>query len=411
MAETLIIRSDFLLPIAERPIEDAFVVIENKRITDFGSFKNLRKKSFSNFIDLKGFILLPGLINSHTHLELSQLKGRINYKGSFSRWIEDLIEERSAWNYMDYVNSVSLGIKELIQSGTTTVGDVTLSGASWDILKAMGLRARIYHEVIGPRTCEAEEIFSTLKDKLLNFKSKRLINNGISPHAPYSVSKKLMKLILEFSRENKIPLMIHLAESYEEVEFFDSGMGRLYEFLKTRNSVDKDWIPPKTTPTKYLSETEIFSVATTVVHFNFFTEEDKSILLKANSSIVYCPKSHLYFKRKEYPIKSLIEHGLNISIGTDSLASNVSLNMLKEMKVLREMGLDSETILKLSTINGAKALKMEHLVGSVEIGKYADLIGVKLNKNFTNEPYDFITTGVEKVDFSIIDGKILIFPE
>jgi cytosine/adenosine deaminase-related metal-dependent hydrolase len=410
MDKEIIFKADYVVPLTDSPIKDAALYIRGNKIINCDKFVNINPAN-KKIIDLKNAVILPGFVNTHVHLEYSKLKEKICFDNSFVGWIMELIKAKEAWNDLDYTESVEIGIKELIRSGTTTVAEVSNSGLSFELLKNSRLRGIVFKEVIGFK--DIDSIFLQLKEYLNQLQPTELIEYGICAHAPYSVSSKLIIALHKFSQVNNLFLMMHISESEEELEFLMGKNNKFIDLLKSRDVWDESWVPPKLTPIKYLNSLGVLNSKIIGVHMNYLSSEEIELISKAKISIIHCPKSHKFFQRTDYPIKFLLEKGINIALGTDSLASNSSLSMLEEIKELRRRykELSSQGILKMAILNGAKALGLEDRIGSLTKGKYADFIGLRLPKDFNGNIYDFIVEEAEEVIINVVNGEILFKSE
>lgn len=246
---------------------------------------------------------------------------------------------------------------------------------------------------------------------MLNLQPTNLIDFGIAPHAPYSVNPKLFIELFKLAKNNSLPMSIHIAEVKEEIEFLVKGKGEGIDLLKELDVLEESWKSPGLTSVKYLNSLEILNSNVIGVHLNYLDEEEIEILKEKRVGIVHCPKSHRFFQRKNFPIQKLIDKGIIVALGTESLASNDSLSILEEMKELKKRykTLSSNLILKLATINGAKVLGLDDKIGSIQPGKRADIIGIRLPESFNNDLYDFIVEDAKEVMLNMVDGKILNF--
>jgi len=419
-----------MVPILSHPIPNGVITIRDNIIEDVSTFEpspnnKLRPASEAisetpydlkvgevEIIDLGKAVLMPGFVNSHTHLELSILKGRLKYRGSFAHWLEDLVKAKSEWNEKDYVTSTKQGIAELINTGTTTVADITNTGYSVESIANSGLRGIVYKEVIGLDPEKSENIFKENVEFIESLPQHPLIRYGLSPHAPYSVSGKLLEKIAIYSANYGTPITIHISESEEEIQFLKEGSSPLREFLKRIGALPRNWQPIGTTSISYLYGLNFLSSNILGVHLNFLSDEDIGILNRINMPIVHCPKSTRYFGRHK-SIMDVFPEQFNIAIGTDSLASNDSLNMLDEMRLLKEaLNIPADTILKMATINGAKALGLEERIGTLQKGKCADIIALRKVKDPASLPAqkeltESLLKDTWEVFLTIVDGKIL----
>ncbi len=409
MTSELILKANYILPIIGPPIADGAVHIKDGVIIECDEFSKISSAD-KKIVELKNVCLLPGFVNTHTHLELTSLKNKIPYKGSFIQWIREIIKAKKDWNERDYIDSLKLSIKELIKSGITTVADVTTSGISSQILLMSNLRCRIYKEITGFKSKLITPIIASLKEYMSNLQPTNLVDFGIAPHAPYSVNPKLFIELSNIAKNNNLPMSIHIAEVKEELKFLMEGKGEGVNLLKELNVWEKSWKPPKLTPVKYLDSLGILNSNVIGIHLNYINEEEIEILKEKRIGVVHCPKSHRFFQRENFPIQKLIDKGIVVALGTDSLASNDSLSILEEMKELkrRYKNLSSEAIVKLATINGAKVF--DDKIGTLQQGKRADIIGIKLPKGLSKDNlYDFIVENGKEVILNMVEGKFLTF--
>jgi len=408
----LILKADYIIPISNPPIKNGAVHIKDGRIIECDKFFKISSAD-KKVVELNNVCLLPGFVNTHTHLELTNLKDKIPYKDSFIQWIRDIIEAKKYWNKKNYINSLNLSIKQLITSGTTTVADITSTGLSPQILLNSNLRCKIYKEITGFKFDVISQIIARLKKFLSNLHPTNLITFGIAPHAPYSVSPKLFIALYNLAKNYNLPMSIHIAEEREEIEFLMKGSGDVVHLLKELDVWEDKWKPPGLSSVRYLDSLGILNSNVIGVHLNYIDEEEIEILKEKRVGVVHCPKSHKFFKREDFPIQRLIDKGIIVALGTDSLASNDSLNMLEEMKELKKRyNLASELILKLATLNGAKILGLDAQIGSIQVGKLADIIGIKLPEGFSkfaefnDNLYDFIINETKDLVFTMVEGKI-----
>ncbi len=408
----LILKADYILPMIIPPIKNGLIYVKNGIIVQCDEASKIPCID-KNMVELKNVCLLPGFVNTHTHLELTNLKDKISYKGSFVRWIRDIIEVKKTWNEKNYIDSLKSSIKQLITSGTTTVVDITTRGLSPQILLDSNLRCRIYKEIIGFKSELISQTIAGLNEYLSKLHTTNLIDFGLALHAPYSVHPQLFIKVANLAKTYSLPVSIHIAESKEELELLMKGSGEFVSLLKELGIWDKDWIKPKLTPIKYLNSLGILNSNMIGVHLNYLTDEEIEILKEKRVGVVHCPKSHKFFQREDFPIQKLIDKGIIIALGTDSLASNDSLCMLEEMKELkRRYNLAPDVILKLATLNGAKVLGLDDKIGSLQPGKKADIIGIKLPEEFiefNHNLYDFIIKEAKDIVFTMVDGRILNF--
>lgn len=404
------INSKYLLPITSPVIQNGSIIIENGIIQFIGANKKCPDYTPSRTFDYPEHIIMPGLINSHTHLSLSKLKNKFKEGIPFSEWIKKIILYNHQMSDAKEIDSIKEELKNLISTGTTTVGDISKSGFSMPVMQEMGLRGIVFLEITGFKKSMEKDLLERIPQLLNFFKGDDLVSSGLSPHSPYSVSPQLAQTVFKLAKNNKLPLAIHIAETKEELEFLSKGTGPLRELLEDLNKWEPDWKPEQKTPIKYLNNLGVLK-SITGIHLNYVNNDDVEIVNNNHMSVVYCPRSNNWFQRKgTYPLIKFLEKGVNVAIGTDSLASNNSLNMFDELILIKKQfpGIKNDILLEMATINGAKALGIENKVGSLERGKKADIIGLKIN-NKGDDIYKTIFSSQGKIVFSMVGGKI-IFP-
>ncbi|OGW12889.1 MAG: hypothetical protein A2W77_02720 [Nitrospinae bacterium RIFCSPLOWO2_12_39_16] len=412
------INADWVLPITSPPIKDGIVLTDGKAIKAVGSGKELSKFPYDEIIDCSGKIILPGFVNAHSHLELTGFRGKIEKGLPFTDWARKVVSIRKDITENEIATAIKDGVDELISSGVTTVGDFSQTGITAKILNERGLRGTVFLEFSGFNPEQKDEKLRQLKE-LLNYEidSKLIthhsslitVNFGIAPHAPYSVSPELLKESHNFAQEKRLPLAIHISEMLEEIEFIKNGSGAMKDLLIDFGVWNDKWMPPQTTPVQYLQNMGILKGAIGI-HLNIVTEDDIRILKENDVSVVYCPGSNKWFGRNwKYPLREFLNNDINVVIGTDSLLSNEKLNMFYEMRVLKENfpDLENDIILKMATVNGAKAIGFEGEAGEIAVGRKADIIGIDIEDSSFNNPIEYVINKAEKASFSMINGKVI----
>lgn len=402
------IKAGWVLPVTSPPIKDGIILTDGKAIKAVGSSSSLSKFPYDEIIDCSGKIILPGFVNAHSHLELTGFRGKIEKGLPFTDWAREVVSIRRNITENEIATAIKDGLDELISSGVTTVGDFSQTGITAQILKEKGLKGTVFLEFAGfnpelkyERMEQLKELFSALLTPHSTFRI------GIAPHAPYSVSPELLKESHNFAQEKRLPLSIHMSEMPEEIEFIKNGSGAMKDLLIDFGVWNDKWVPPKSTPVKYLQSLGILK-GTTGIHLNIVTEDDLRILKENNVSVVYCPGSNKWFGRNwKYPLREFLNNDINVAIGTDSLSSNEKLNMFYEMRIIKENfpDIDNNTILKVATINGAKAIGFEGEAGEIAIGRKADIIGIDIKDSSIKDPADYVINIAEKISFRMADGE------
>ncbi|SJZ67939.1 amidohydrolase family protein [Selenihalanaerobacter shriftii] len=420
----MILTAKWVLPISAEPISPGAVVINDEEIEAVG-FKEevLANYPKEEVRDLGEAILLPGLINLHTHLDYTILRGE-NDNLPFLPWISNLVQKSRALEYDEVLLSAKLGALELLAAGVTTIADTTATGASLQAASEMKLRGIIYQEVFGMDDEQLEANLLNIKKRYNELKAKasNRLEVGLSPHAPYSVSRRLLQEVADVSQSEDIPLCMHVAETEEEIDFLIDGTG---PFATTyREAVgwsNIHWDPPGIPAVRYLNDLGILNDRFLAVHLVQTDPEEIEILNELDVKAAYCPKSNAKLGAGIADLSAMLDAGVLVGLGTDSAASNNSLDLFSEMEfgLLLQRAKDREAsivtakeLVKMTTINGAKALGLEDKVGSLEPGKQADLTAVKIS-NFANQPvynpYSALayTASSRDIAFTMIGGEVL----
>ena len=382
----IIIRAKYLISTPERCIENGAVAVEGAKIYRVGLWGELEAlPGIEKIIDLGNAVIMPGLINTHTHLDLTNLHNRIKPTSNFTHWVFQVIGARMRWKDEDYVSSIEKGAKLSIEAGVTTVADISNTGHAFSVLKKSPLRKVVYKEIIGLKPEQAADIMKKLKEEIPQIKTDELLSVGLSPHAPYSVSRELYQAACGFAGESRLPVCTHLAETLDEVEFLTKGTGIFPAFLRQIRALPDAWKPPETTPIRYLNEMGVINNRTLLIHCNYVSDEEVAIIQSSGANVAFCPGSHRFFGHTNHPVRRYLDAGINVAIGTDSLASNDSLSVLDELKYLSaNHTLSPQTLISMATVNGAKAIGFESKVGQLREGFEADICGVGLPEHHAN---------------------------
>jgi aminodeoxyfutalosine deaminase len=445
----MIIRARVVVTMDGPPIENGAVAISGDRITDVGKFSEISKQhSTEEVVDLDDQALLPGLINAHCHLDYTCLRGKIPRLESFTDWIRAINAEKAKLSVADYVASINEGFAEATRFGTTTIANLT---AFPELISRIEppIRTWWFAELIDVRDpSRANEIVDLAVEKL-----KSAEHCGLAPHAPFTASAKLYWRCEEIARRENILRTTHLAESREEMSMFRDASGTLYDFLKQigRDMADCGRKTPLSQFTEIVRDctrSSPDSLAATsrlrrpsrsshsldssgsvgmtngwmVVHLNELTESDFDLLKGSTTkfSIVHCPRSHEYFEHSPFQFEKLGEFGINVCLGTDSLASNEDLSLFAEMRVFQKKSpnVSAEEILKMVTTNSARALRQENSLGKIRSGFVADLIAMPiprhsesvLRRTRSTSVFEQIIGFDRPVSWSMIGGEVQANP-
>jgi cytosine/adenosine deaminase-related metal-dependent hydrolase len=390
-----------------KPINNGAVVFSHGTIQAAGPALDILKKFPSHRVySFKNAVLLPGLVNVHSHLELPPLLEHARAE-TFPDWIINLIRAKKDLSNKDYHRTTRLNINTLIQTGTTTVGEICTHGVSPALLKQNGLRAVIYHEIISMNPSQGDTWGRPLG---LPFCSSSRLQAGLSPHSPYTVSQEALRAISLLSRKKSIRVAMHIAESTEEIRLLQRKSSRLEELYRLAGW-DPGWAPRGSSSIEYLKSIGFLSPNLLAVHAVQVTSKDIELIKKSDVSIAHCPRSNKELGVGRMPLKIILDAGINVGLGTDSLASVPTLNLWDEMRyahrIHRRDGISAEDIFRIGTMGGAKALGADREIGSIEPGKKADIIAAPLPIKNTGDLYNDLLRETKSCIMTMVNGKIL----
>lgn len=407
----MIYRARAIVTMEGRPIENGAVAIQDGVIRAVGSRDEVARLVRDENTDLGEQVILPGLINAHCHLDYSTLRHAISPQKSFAEWIRNINALKRSFHDDDYLNAISRGFAESKKRGATTVFNIETQPELLLRMTPPPLRTWWFYEMIDIRHRITTEELVAGALAFFDLQPDWPGGFGLSPHAPYTASADLYRLAGECARVTGMPLTTHVAESAEENEMFRHARGPLYDFLESLGRDMGDC--GKKSPFALLADEGSAGPDWLLVHLNELGEDDFEMIaargLGAEMQVVHCPLSHRYFNHRKFQFKRLRDLGVNISLGTDSLASNDSLDMFAEMRELQknEPWLRAEELLETVTVNPARVLKMENALGKIVPGAHADLISLPFS-GALNAVYDEIVSHHKPIEWIMVDGQVSI---
>ncbi len=382
------------LPMCAPPIADAALLLDGPKIADIGPRREVKAPSGTKTTDLGDAILLPGLINAHCHLDYTVFRNALLGTKSFSDWILRINALKRNLDLEDYSKSIQTGIAMSLASGTTTMANIESFPELLNDIPDTPLRIFWCLEMMDVRKRTPTKDFATGCLRALEPMSSSPINSrfrfGISPHAPYTTSPELYRASAELAISSNLLFTTHLSESAEEMEMFAQGTGSLYALITTLQ--DTPSIRYNQSPLAHLLKHDALPDKALLVHMNGLSTGDLALLSETGArrgfSVAHCPQSHAFFGHPEFPYEELYKAGINVCLGTDSLASSPSLNMFDEMRVfwLRHPAVPPWRILRMATMGGAKALGLAGLAGCLSQGSAADLVAIPADPS-VHDPY------------------------
>jgi cytosine/adenosine deaminase-related metal-dependent hydrolase len=318
--------------------------------------------------------LLPGLVNAHTHLDLSGCRQPLPADGDFPSWVRRIVQYRRSLTPGQELADARAGVAESLRHGVTLVGDIAAGGRTWPVLAAAPLRAVVFHELLGLPRERAGKAWSEALAWLRSCPATATCRPGLSTHAPYSVRTSLFRAAAALAAARRLPLTVHLAETLAERELLATHAGPFVSFLQSVGVWDPAGLVADIQQVLNLHRD---TPQTLFAHGNFLTEADS---VPAGATVVYCPRTHAHFGHPPHPWHRLLSRGVRVALGTDSRASNPDLDVLAEARWLhaREPEVPGELLVRMATLSGAEALGWADDVGSLTAGKSADFVVVPL---------------------------------
>ena len=364
------IRAGSVHPVTAPPIEDGAVLVDDRgTIAAVGPHPLVPTPPGARELAFPHASLVPGLVNTHTHLELTHLADK-NAEREFARWIRALRALKDATTPDEFARAAERGVRDGWAAGVTCVADTGSTGAPLEALARLGGRGIYYQEVFGPDPgqCAAsmEELRRAL-DRLSPFATSPL-SLGVSPHAPYTVSEPLYRAVADLAGRDALPLAVHLAESRAETMLVRDGTGPFADALHARGFAVR---AHNCSPVQYLVQLGVLASGNCLaIHCVQVDGPDIESLRGAGVAVAHCPRSNRAHGHGTAPLAAFRRAGLRVGIGTDSVVSVGDSSLLAEAAAA---GLEGEDALRMLTIEGASALGLEREIGSLEVGKQADL--------------------------------------
>lgn len=371
-------RARWIVPIAAPPIADGVVAVDGDRIAYVGPASDGPVGDENNLGDV---ILLPGLVNAHCHLELTAMRGFLEDL-DFQRWILRLNSSRRAILDNDaLLDSARYGLEEGVLAGVTSYADTCASGVVLRAMREAGVRGVMYQEVFGPDPAQCDASIAELRTAVagLRYLETPLVRVGVSPHAPYTVSDDLFRATGDLAREQRLPLAVHIAESELEHLLVVDAAGSFADGLRRRGITVESRAESSI---QLLARLRLLDLSPLLIHCVRVDARDVAAIAGSTSSVAHCPASNAKLGHGIAPLDELLAAGIAVGLGSDSMASNNRMDILAEARMAllgqrsRIGSFESPSaldVLELATIGGAKAIGIDHLVGTLEEGKQADL--------------------------------------
>jgi cytosine/adenosine deaminase-related metal-dependent hydrolase len=355
-------------PIVAPDIEHGTVVVDGETIAYVGPRASAPT---GRDVDLGDVILAPGLVNAHTHLDLTVLRGQFDGLPFFD-WIRALTAARAAMSAGALLASARAGIVEGLQAGITTYADTAPNDAPFEAMRELGVRGIAYREVFGPDPAQCEASMAGLREAVASMRAREttLVRAGVSPHAPYSVSDELFRRTAEFALEEVLPLATHVAESLDESQLVADGGGSFAMFLAGRGIAVS---PRGRTPVDLLERNAVLGANALLIHCIRCDDRDIATIVKHQCGVATCPVSNRTLGQGAARVTAMLLESVRLGVGTDSMASNERMDVLAESRLALGARGSERAAWELATLGGARALRLDRAIGALEPRKQADL--------------------------------------
>ncbi|HEX7481450.1 MAG TPA: amidohydrolase family protein [Polyangiales bacterium] len=376
------------------PLRDGAVVLdEAERIVAVGPAAVLRRDHAAAHWEQHAAVLTPGLVNAHTHLELSALRGQVPGGGGFVPWVDALVAARVRLQPEANGEAIDQAVSELLQAGVVLVGDVSNSLAAVDTLGAVPILGWVFHEVFGMRKDVGEVTLGLARQA----RAQRPhwpanLRYALAPHTAYTLHPDVLREIVVAADGGDARTSLHLAEHAAERAFLQTGGGAIAQWLSARGASTLDWTVPGCDAVSYAQRLGVLGPRVIAVHLCDARPDEIAQVAAAGSPVVLCPRSNLHIELKLPPLLEILRAGIHPALGTDSLASNASLDPLAEARALRQRfpSVAPRQLLAMATSYGAEVLGFAHLVGRLAPGLSPGVIAFEHGSSAVDDPERYV---------------------
>jgi 5-methylthioadenosine/S-adenosylhomocysteine deaminase len=396
----------WVLPVDAPPIEHGALLAEaSGRIAAVGPDALVPRPPDLPSLEFADGALLPGLINTHTHLELTGFEGRLAEQ-DFPSWIFRLRELKRTRSQAEFLAASHRGLRDCYASGVTTIADTGDSGAVIQALSQADASGIAYQEVFGPHPAQVQQSMAgllALTEERAHWSTGR-VRLGVSPHAPYTVSGPLFQAVAGWAKEERLPLALHVAESRDETQFLRAGEGKFAaDWLKRGIPLPSS---QGCTPVQWVAQHGVLSERTLCIHAVQVTVQDVERLAASGAAVAHCPLSNLAHDHGSAPLRAFLDAGIRTGVGTDSVVSVGQLDLLAEARAARSLAaLSAARALALCTLEGARALGLDSQTGSLRAGKWADCTVIRLPQPAADSTEQVLASSRGDVLLTWVGGK------
>lgn len=408
---SMLLRAGWVLPISSPPIRDGAVLVKGDRIVAIGKPSEIPRETSLVSWEFPDGILMPGLVNPHTHLENTSFARKIKLPQSFGKWLFSMVRLIRNQTFEDALVASEEGIRQLVKFGVTCVGEFSRLGASFQALKESGLRAVVFKEFICLRDSDLSARLDELTRWLEGTQGNSLLKVGLGPHGPYTVTPSGFEQIVKLAQRGNYRLCIHAAESPLESKLVEQrkGMWR-WLFGNVLSSA-----PTGLSPVRYLDWLGVLNLKALLVHCVQVDRDDIALLAERKVWIAHCPRSNANLKVGVMPLAEMMRERVKVCLATDGLASVDSLSPLDEVRFAIELGRECPEVypplppnlwLKMVTLDAAASLGLEKVTGSLEVGKQADITVFQFSSR-PNDPYEALIGEGREAVLTMVAGRVI----
>ena len=369
-------RARWLFPVNAPPIPEGTLEVDVH-----GRIAAIRQGRDFDALDLGDVAIIPALVNAHAHLEFSNLISPVSPALPFPKWVEKVVSIRKS-RTASIDDILRQGLREMRRGGTLAVGEIATCDIDAYRSQRNDLSLCLFREIIGPLAENWPDLLAQAESHLAECANHPGIAGGLSPHAPYTVPQELFERIIELAIKNHAPVAVHLAETASERELLAARGGELVEMMRRLALWNDALHPPGRNFSDWIAQLAKCRHGL-IVHGNYLNDRELDLIAEhENLTLVYCPRTHAYFKHPPHPICRLLERGGRLALGTDGRSSNPDLSLLAEANFLarRHPGVPSDTILEMITRNPAEALGLGDRAGVLAVGREANFLAVDVRE-------------------------------
>lgn len=373
-------RASWVVPVYRPPVPNGAVLVHEDRIQAVGAYRHLRSECPPGALeaDHGDAALIPGLVNGHTHLELSAFKGAIELpQPGFPAWLTEVFRIRASLDQETVERRFHEGCRELTAFGTALCGDIMNGPDHGQGSRRSSPEREVFLELIG---FDRDSLESALQGTAFEHRT-RSASHSLAAHACYSTSAAIIREAKAWCRKHKKVFSIHVAEHLQEMEFLREGTGYCRALLESLGKWTPCWAPPGMTPVAYLERLGVLDAGTLLVHAVHLTDLDWEIVAKSGAAVCFCPRSNRNIGAGTAHIPSAVRRGIPACLGTDSHASNFDLNLFAEaLQVMEDFpGIPPDALVAMLTLGGARALGRHGDYGTLDAGKRAAFLAITLS--------------------------------